>query len=171
MPTPGEHNNDKAVELLLRHRRIVWWLCLRHARGEFDYGHDLVQEVAAVLCRCVPHLHPGASTKEEQAWVHRITRTVLSNLSRRPTVPTVPLKAKHDHAEHDEKKEQRELLDELAAHLDDDRTMLQLHLDGFSNYEIGIILELKTDTVRQRMYRLVFKLREIYEILNRTTIQ
>ena len=170
MPESTEHT--AAVELLLRHQRFVWWLCLRHALGEVEYGGDLVQEVFAVLSRCDPQLPPDASPKMERAWLRTASRNVLRNRSRHPVVPTVTLTAKHDRAEDDDYRRRRELVNELAAYLDDDdRQVLQLHLDGFSPADIGIILGAKADTVRHRLSRLVPKMRAIYEKLYNTHIQ
>lgn len=172
MPKTDIHTADSTVELLLRHRRFIWWLCLRHALNEVEYGGDLVQEVFAVLSRCHPQLPPDASPMMERAWLRTATRNILSNLSRRPTVPTVPLDKRHDRAADDEELKLRELVDELAAYLDDDeRQLLQLHLDGFSPTDIGIILGAKADTVRHRLSRLVGKMRVIYEKLYNTHLQ
>lgn len=172
MPKTDIHTADSTVDMLLRHRHFIWWLCLRHALGEVAYGGDLVQEVFAVLSRCHPQLPPDASPRVERAWLRTATRNVLNHLSRRPVVPTVPLTTKHDHAEDDGYRRRHELVDELAAYLDDDEhQLLQLHLDGFSNDEIAIILGIKTDAVRQRMHRIVGKMRATYEKLYNTHIQ
>ena len=131
-----------------------------------------MQEVVAVLARCTPQLQAEVESKEERAWVRNTTRNILSVLSRKPKLPTVPLNAKHDRAATDVNREQRELVDELASHLDDDdRQLLKLHLDGFSHHEVGIILGLKDATVRQRMHRIVGNMRLIYEKLYNTHIQ
>lgn len=172
MTSPATPDRGKVQALLHRHRHMIWWQCLRHARGNIDRGRDLMQEVVAVLCRCAGQLQSDATSRAERLWVRNITRNVLSKLARRAEPPTVHMANDRDCPDDDVDLQRRELVDELAAHLNDtDRQLLQLYLDGFSNSEIALILGLKEAAVRQRMHRLVAKMRTIYEKLYNTYIQ
>lgn len=172
MPETTAHTTNSAIELLLRHQRFVWWLCLRHALGEVAYGGDLAQDVFVVLSRCTPKLPPNANPKMERAWLRTAVRNILANKSRHQVLKTEPLTQEHDRADDDAARQQRELVDELATHLDaDDRQLLELYLEGFSPTDIAVILDLKDVTVRHRLQRLVPKMRTIYEKLYNTHIQ
>lgn len=164
MNTYNDNTSSRVSGLLLRHRKLVWWLCLRRAKGDRERGRDLMQEVVIALWRHAGRLRTDASAAEERRWVRRLTLTALGNISRRGSIVTVPLRS--DYAYRDVDAEQRELIDELAAHLsDDDRRLLDLRLKGYSNNEIAAITGLEPGNVAQHMHRIVGRLRNIYERL------
>ena len=158
-------------DVLLRQERLLWWLCVQHARGDKDYGRDLMQEIGLTLCRYVDRLRPDASKAEERAWVKKVARTVLHNHKRKQRIELLPLQEELV-AVSDDDGNSRELVDELQAYLPEaDKLLLKLHLEGFGNTEIAKILNLTDNAVNQRMHRLVEKMRIIYEKLYNTRIQ
>lgn len=155
------------TELLERHRRMVWALCWKSARGNYERCRDLVQEVSIALWRHFGQLRPDATLQEERAWVRWQTRSVLDFQRRmqRPTpLPLTPGMADLQAA--DDIHEQQEELEELMSTLnDDERRMLRLQLEGYRADEIAEAMGLKRDAVYQRLHRVVGKMRRVALLL------
>lgn len=62
-------DGEKYTKLLLRHRKLVWRLCRRYARGDYDRCADLVQEVAVALWEYYGRLRVGTTVGEERILV------------------------------------------------------------------------------------------------------
>ena len=77
--------NSAYYELLERYRPMVWRLCWRHARGDWDRCNDLVQEVSIALWEHFGQLRPNATTQEQRAWVRWQARSVLDLQRRKHT--------------------------------------------------------------------------------------
>ena len=146
---------------------MVWALCWKSARGNYERCRDLVQEVSIALWRHFGQLRPDATLQEERAWVRWQTRSVLDFQRRmqRPTpLPLTPGMADLQAA--DDIHEQQEELEELMSTLnDDERRMLRLQLEGYRADEITEAMGLKRDAVYQRLHRVVGKMRRVALLL------
>lgn len=146
---------------------MVWALCWKSARGNYERCRDLVQEVSIALWRHFGQLRPDATLQEERAWVRWQTRSVLDFQRRmqRPTpLPLTPGMADLQAA--DDILEQQEELEELMSTLnDDERRMLRLQLEGYRADEIAEAMGLKRDAVYQRLHRVVGKMRRVALLL------
>ena len=65
------------LQLLQRHRAIMWERCWRYSDGDFDRCRDLVQEVTLHLCLHRDDLRPDVSENEEREWLVLLTRRTL----------------------------------------------------------------------------------------------
>jgi len=149
--------------LVLRHRKIIWWLCWRHSHGDIERCRDLVQDVSATLWKRLDRLRTNATPLEEEAWVVMTTRSVLYNLERDEAarqVPTEQLSLAVELAE--EQHHCREQLVELMSYLTpQERALLQRELDGYRQHEIAAELGVSVSTVSRRRDKILAKLREI----------
>lgn len=151
------NNHEAYTEMLSRHRQLVWSLCWTRARGDRERCRDLVQDVSLSLWEHYGKLRPGANAFEERAWVAWHTRTVLDHLHRRPSPTLVPLPDNLI----DETDDTHDTVDELLARLADaDRQLVQLRLEGYSADEIAERMDLRRDTVYQRLHRIIERLRK-----------
>lgn len=149
-------SHKKYTELLLRHRPLVWALCWRRARGDYERCRDLVQEVSLSLWEHYGRLRPGAGPLQERAWVVWHTRSVLDHLHRRPSPTLVPLPDDMPAEVNDTD----DTLDDLLAALPpDDRRLVQLRLEGRDGAYIAEKLGIKRDAVYQRLHRIIERLR------------
>lgn len=155
---------DPYTTLILRHKKLIWHLCRRYAKRDADRCCDLVQEVSIALWEYYGRRKPGNGFLAESRWVARNTNTLLRNMHRAEGVKETPVDTwredtlvdnrSHDHA--------RDLVQDLMAALpDDDRTLMQLRLDGYSGSEIGEKMGLSRDAVYQRINRIIKKLKQI----------
>lgn len=164
METTDRHKAYTA--LLERHHTMLWNLCMRRANGDPDRCKDLLQEVSIALWLKFDKLRTHASPQQERAWVRWQARSVFYQLQRRPSLPMVPLDDTVAEPTDHLSPHPQELLEELMTNLSpDERRLLQLHLDGYHGKEIGEMMNIKSNTIYQRMRRAVQKMRIMALIL------
>ena len=152
---------DRAYyELLERHRRMVWNLCRRAARGDWDRTNDLVQEVSIALWERFGQLRPDASPQEERAWVRWQARSVLDLQRRKQHLATVPLTDEMAEIIADEETSDKEMVEEVMELLTpEEQRMVRLKLCGYDTREVAKRMHLTPDAVYQRMHRIILKAR------------
>ena len=159
--------NERYLSLLRTFRRHIEHYCIAHSNCRED-AEDLMQEVFLAVWQTIDTLRRDSSPPQVNRWLHKVMRTVFIRQIRRPRVQgDTPL----SEAEHiaDEPDHDAALVEELVAHLpDDDRQLLQLRFNGYSNIEIASQLGLKENTLNKRMSRITTKLKEIYNQLYET---
>lgn len=122
---------------------------------------DLFQEIALAVWRAIPQFRGEAS---ERTWLYRIAHNVaLSNQVRRgkqakrtsPDEPPMDWPSGQPHPEQQAlARERRELLVDLIRALPPaDRQILLLHLEGFSDAEVGEVSGLSAGAVATRLSR------------------
>lgn len=162
MEQEQQDRRQRYAEFVIRHEGLIFNLCLRHCGGRRDECADLVQEVALMLWRNFDRLDSGSHPRQETRWVQWKVRTFLFNYSRHSRSSHIILTDDLECAVAPDSG--REMLLDLASRLDpDDRYLLLLRLDGYSNPEIADILGLSANTVSQRYRRMVNKLKKIYQ--------
>ena len=156
------NDGEQYTSLLLRHRKLIWFLCYRYARRDADRCKDLVQEVSIALWEYYGRRKPGTRPLDEVRWVSRNTNTLLRNMHRGPQHDMLPLADWMADSIADPGDNGRDLLEELMEALpDSDRRLLQMRLDGYSADEIGKAMHLSRDAVYQRIKRIIDKLKQI----------
>lgn len=174
--TPNDnHMDERYIDMMYRHRRFLWYRCLRHAYGDDALARELYQMTLHAVWAHLPKLAADATADQERRWLKAQARSVASHHRRRKRLATVPLDnaladtlADHDAAQ---RRRDSELLDELSAFLpDDDRRLLRLYRDGFVPDEIAQILSISRDTVYQRLHRAVQQMKSVNNKLNKRQI-
>lgn len=153
--------------LLMRHRNLLWSMCMSRVGGDRDRCQDLLQEVSVALWENMDKLRPNSSARQERAWVCWQARSVFYQVERRQTLPTVSITSSiADSVTDDEALHRKELLDDLLSKLTpDEQQMVRLYLEGYQGDEIGATMGVSRDTVYQRMRRVVHKLRNVALIM------
>lgn len=149
--------------MLLRHRTMLWRMCMRRARGNSDICRDLVQEVSLSLWEHYDNLRPNVSLLEERAWVFWHTRTVLDHLYRRNQLPlqTIDPVITDTYPSPDSDNTFEDL---MGAFPTDDQRLVRMRVEGYDANEIASALGISRDAVYQRLHRIIIKLRkEQYE--------
>ena len=148
---------------VLRHKTMIWHICSDYGLGKAWNVEDCIQEVMANLWRRLPTLDSGSAPRQVNRWLQRVMHTTfLDYLRRHPLRPrTVPLDAADGLA--DGKDYDDELLDALLAHLDDgERETISCYLAGYRAAEIAERHGLSAAAVRQRIHRIILKMKTIY---------
>lgn len=157
-------DREQYTAFLLRHRKLVWKLCSRYAKGDYDLCADWVQEVAIALWERYGQLRPKSPYWVERKWVELNTRSVLGHRHRRQGMVTVPITPEMAELIAAEQDKGNELIEELAAALPDkEREILQLRRDGYSADEIADRMGMTRPAVYQCIYRIVGKLKQAYD--------
>lgn len=126
--------------------------------ADSDLVDDLVQDVFLALWRALPSFREDSSLKTYLARIaHNVCVSHVRKETRRPTSelsvdlpdsgPTPEL-----HADHNLKRTR--LFDAVRAMKLPDRQVISLHLEGFSNREIGQMLDISEGSVAVRLTRL-----------------
>lgn len=149
-------------DMVASHHRGIYNFCRLFADTP-DEVNELVHEVVVALDRRFSSCH--ATTKRQQwHWMLRVMRSVVvDNWRRRLLRRTVPLSADLSVYDDDAGRNDRETLDELMSHLDNDqdREILHLLIQGYRYSEISIEMRISEATVRQRVSRAVKKMKTI----------
>lgn len=158
---------SKYTDLLQRHFPMVWHLCWVRARGDYERCRDLVQEVSIALWLHLDKLRPDVSLQEEKAWVRWLTRTTLDHLHRRQRPPMVALtEAMADSIPDADNNAAGEDIEELMAVLSpEEQQLMRLHIEGYRADEIAEKMNLRRNTVYQRMHRAMAKARKVLLVL------
>lgn len=156
--TEGERYSN----MMLRHRKLVWWLCFRYAWRDAERCADLVQDVCANLWLHYGELREDCTAGEERKWVELHARDVLRiqyrRQQRQPQLVSLPGELADLRAEDDDDTRQRarDLVDTLP---DDDRRLMLMRFDGYSAEEIGQALGISANSVYQRIHRITQRLK------------
>lgn len=156
---------DDFDRLMLRHGKLVRWMCWIYSGGDEVRTADMVQEVLLGLWRCCDTLRPGASEIQERAWVRWHCRSVLQHLRRRREVVTVALPQWELEdldvgQEREETAAQREMLYSLAEGLTEhEHKVLELLMENYSVAEIAAKLGIKPRSVSQLKLRIIEKMK------------
>lgn len=154
--------------LLMRHRDMLWRLCLNRANGDGDRSQDLLQEITIALWQNFGKLRRDASTGQERAWVRWQARSVFYQIERRRRISTVPIdeNLQSDNIADEEAQQRKETLDNLLAALSpEEQRMMRLYLDGYQGDEIGERMGISRNTVYQKIRRALQKMRNVAIVL------
>lgn len=152
--------NSAYYKLLERYRPMVWRLCWRHARGDWDRCNDLVQEVSIALWEHFGQLRPNATPQEQRAWVRWQARSVLDLQRRKQHLVTVPFTDAMTETLVDEPESDKEKVAEVMELLTpEEQRLVRLQLCGYNVAEVAQIMHLTRDAVYQRMHRIIAKAR------------
>lgn len=156
------------TSLLMRHRDMLWRLCLNRAKGDGDRSQDLLQEITIALWENFGKLRPDASPGQERAWVRWQARSVFYQIERRRRISTVPIddNLQSDNIADEEAQQRKETLDNLLAALSpEEQRMMRLYLDGYQGDEIGERMGISRNTVYQKIRRALQKMRNVAIVL------
>ena len=146
---------------------IVWMMCLDYAHGKIHYGHDFSQEVAIRLWEHLDELHSNAGTFGELRWVRRVTASTLKLHSHKAKIDLEKLSEELLAEAATANSDDRETLEMLMAYLPErDREMLAMHLDGYDIKSIAECYNTTESGIRQHLYRIKKKLKEINDKIN-----
>lgn len=153
------NHHEAYTQMLLRHRKMIWRMCIRRAQGDRDICLDLVQEVSLSLWEHYGDLRQGVSLLEERAWVFWHTRSVLDHLHRRQRLPmqTIDARIINTVAVTDGYAS----LDDIVGFLDpEDKKLIRMRIEGYNAAEIAAAMNISRDAVYQRSHRIIEKLKE-----------
>src|SRR5262249_13044143 len=149
------------VDLINRHRRLIWKVCWMYGRLPQDRD-DLFQEIVYRLWRAYPNFQ-GRS--EFSTWLYRVAlntaitydrsvrRKQEQPLEERVEVPAPPATD-----------ERTELFYRALQSLNDvDRALVMMHLEGLTYDEIGEVLGLTNNHVGVKLNRVKSKLQQLIQ--------
>lgn len=157
------HLRQRFIEQLEEHRKIVFKVAHSYAWNADDRA-ELIQEISTQLWRAFPKYD---ATRSFSTWMYRVALNVaISQLrtSKRYAEHHVPLDdsiSNSPAADHDPEMEQQiTQLQQIIASCDPlNRALLLLHLDDYSNSQIGEVLGLSETNVSSKLSRLRQQLR------------
>lgn len=99
-------------------------------------------------------------------WLYRVSlNSILTGLKKNSRITTTPIDNTIELLPHDEKDKENELKHKLRGEikqLDDiDKTMITMHLDGFSNPEIADFMGISINNCNVKLFRIKKKLTNI----------
>ena len=149
-------------ELLVgRHRGLIRKLCWWRSSGDAFLCDDLVQECYLAIWQHLDSLRPDVMKVQETAWVAWQCRSVFSHHERKEKnrLPSADERL-FDHLPAPNDSETREILDDLAGHLNpDERRLFALMRQDLTDLEIAERLHLMPRTVREHQRQIIEKLR------------
>lgn len=160
-PTPETY--QRYLDLLHDYGSNIRHYCIVHSDTLYE-AQELAQEVMANLWRRMGTLATGSTPRQVNRWLQRVMHTTFLDHLRRHLLwpPTVPLDAARnvdDGQDYD-----AELLDALLQHLDaDEKKLMEQYLAGYKADEIAPGLHLSAAGVRQRIHRIILKMKTIYK--------
>ena len=163
MDHPVPDISQRYLELLHDYGKHIRRYCIAHSDTVYD-AQELAQEVMANLWRRLPTVDADASPRQLNRWLQRVMHTTFldhlrHHLLRPRTVPLAEANGLDDSKDYD-----AELLNALLQHLDnEERDLMDRYLAGYNATEIAADHHLSPATVRQRIHRIVLKLRTIYK--------
>lgn len=149
-------------DFLLSHKNYIRnFSCL--FADTLDEADELRHEIVEKLDRSFPTCRAN-NARQQWRWAQRVMQTVaIDHLRRRLSRRAVPLTDAMSLPDDAYDRENREILEELIAYLDNDkdREILHLLLEGYEYGEISVMVHLNEDLVRQRVSRALKKMRII----------
>ena len=153
---------DNFNRLWRKYHRIVWFMCLSYARGDFALGADYSQECAYMLIKLATNLRADSGTPAEFKWVMRVVRTTLRKCKHSGRVFTAKLGEADEIPDSNHGDKARETLKALMAHLDaDERGFFELYSFGYTLNEMADFYEISSSEAKRRFARIKQKLIEI----------
>lgn len=150
--------------LLERYRYLIVVICSKYAHGRAELCHELVQEATLKLWKNLDNLRPDASEGEQVEWVKKCTRSAALNYQRHKRLKTVSLEHIGDLAADNSDIEAAAAIDELFAYLEPgERKLVESHLSGIGNSELASKMGITPNAVAVRLFRVIKKMRKIYE--------
>lgn len=161
MPTDTTYEDLRYAALLDSYRANIVAFCSRHSDSVYE-AEELMQDILVAVWEQLGALRRDSSPRQVNRWLQRVMRTVLVRRlragRRRDAVPLAV-----DIAADDSDAALRETIDDLVAHLGpDDREAVRLRLEGYDNGEIAASLGVSANSVNQRFFRLIPRLKKIY---------
>ena len=145
--------------LLRRYRGLLFSLCRRYTRRGTTV-EDLMQDASVALFRSSERLLAMATGVQQAALVWKIARNAMVDTIRR--TPEMDAIAEEWEAEAEERREHDELYERIALLPEPDRTVVTMHLEGYSYEEIGQATQMSEKNVSVRLVRIREKLRKNY---------
>ncbi|MDY6288994.1 MAG: sigma-70 family RNA polymerase sigma factor [Bacteroidales bacterium] len=156
---------ERYKAILLRHKKLIWWLCFCYAPRDSTRCEDLIQEACIAIWEHFCSLNPEATHWEERRWVEQRTRDILRTLHRhhrrQPQLVEMTYEHENQLTTADDTDTARERVMELLSTLpEQDRILMQMRLDGCNAVEIGQALKINPNTVYQRALRIQKRLQK-----------
>lgn len=159
----GDYDKNCRYDVLLNDfGRHIASYCSRHAVGRGE-TRELVQDVMVTLWQKLDNLDPASTPRQVNRWLHKLMRQVVfDRYFRRRQPTTVPLDEVAGMSESEDY--DRELLDDLVAHLDpDEQQLIAERFEGYTPAEMAERHHTTVNTMNQRLSRITKKLKTIYE--------
>lgn len=160
-PTPDI--SQRYLELLHDYGKHIRRYCIAHSDTLYE-AQELAQEVMTNLWRRLPSVDANSSPRQLNHWLQHVMHSTFidhlrHHLLRPRTVPFAEADGLDDSKDYD-----AELLNALLQHLDnEERNLMNRYLAGYNATEIAAEHRLTASAVRQRIHRIVMKLRAIYK--------
>ena len=155
---------EKYLQLLRRHRKVIWAICFHYAGGDRKMTEDLVQEVSVALFLEMDKLRSGATYLEERSWARWQSRAVIKKMLPKLKNDFVELKEDDVIPIAMSQYVQSELIEEIMSFLTaDERIVIQYTLDGYGDADAAAQLGISVAALYQRRHRIIDKLKKIYK--------
>ena len=155
-------------QLLLKYELAIKKRCFFWTRGNEKRGEDAYQEVLRAMWEQLQKEDVSLDVDNAGLWVINITRRTLQ-ARYSGDVKECKLTNEHVNSIREADADERnaiETVNELKAYLGhNDKLLLQYIIEGYNNNEIAILVGVEPNAINQRKYRLVKKMREIYNKL------
>ncbi|MBQ6046372.1 MAG: sigma-70 family RNA polymerase sigma factor [Bacteroidales bacterium] len=150
---------ERYNDFMGRFSRHVENYCIDHS-GSREEALDLMQEVRMRIWTSLDGFE-GRSGGEENNWLKMVMRSAVTDFYRRDRhVDTVRIESVEVAAEEDCWAELRDMLQWLEVA---ERELVEERLSGLSSEEMGQRHGITANNVNQKMFRIIKKLKEIYE--------
>lgn len=147
---------------LTRYRGLLFTVCRRYSsRG--TPMEDLLQEVSIALWQRREKLESITLAPQQAAWVWRVARSTCIDILRR-SPEYASLDENYD-AVDDRNPELDALHEQIALLTEPDRTIANLHLQGYNYEEIGQQVGLTANNISVKLVRIKEKLRKQWNAL------
>ena len=149
------------VDLINRHRKLIWKVCWMYARKPQDRD-DLFPEIVYRLWRAYPDFE-GRS--QFSTWLYRVALNTAITYDRGlRRKPEEPLDERIELAAPNASDERTELFYRTLQSLNDtDRALIMMHLEGLTYEEIASVLGLTENHVGVKLNRVKNKLQQLVQ--------
>lgn len=160
---------ERYLELIERQKTAVWGYCLRRAHYNTEKAEDMVQDVWVALWQYFGSLRVDCTEAQERRWTLLRARGILYRKEQNFGPPPVLTdRLPETAAEPRESAELDERLLRLLERLEpEDRHLMQMHLDGYSNKEIGAAMGLSAAAAAMRKARIVHEMKQLAKRMNK----
>ena len=146
-------SEEHFLELINTHKRTIYNLLNLYVQ-DLDEIEDLKQEIILQSWKSKDSFLNQSSFN---TWLYKVSLfTILTFKKKQPTLNRVDLKEAHSiHQEENFQSDQAESLQNWIARLDDlSKTIITMHLDGFSNSEIADFIGIKLNNLNVKLHRI-----------------
>lgn len=159
----SEAENKKMIRYLAILRvfdKHIANFCYAHSNSSAD-AQDLSQEILALVWENLDGLKADTDAPARvNRWLNKVMFTAfVRHLRQRPRITTVPLSDAVDVADSPEV-DPEEVEDHLSRLGDNDRHLLKMRIEGYTNAEIARFSRRTENSVAQQFYRIFIKLRK-----------